>query len=182
MFQHLKRFTRRQKGGRGKDEKKDYGAPEGGSKKGRKIVKPQPPSTVWACAAGPHGSLPCKILHKDRRPYTIMALAAGCPVARIPHNLLDDRYDEVRCCSLPCTFTSRVNRACVLRAYTCLLDPRPRCTLPRNNGAGITKPVGVRCNPPLSLFVLFRPRKNNDAGSYIKLPTGRGCLSAITGS
>lgn len=50
-----------------------------------------------------------------------MALAA-CPVARIPHNLVDDRYDEARCCSLPSTRRVKPERACVTRAYTRLLD------------------------------------------------------------
>ena len=58
MFQHLKRFTRRQNGGREKSREERLRCwSKGGSKRGRKIVKPQPPSTVWACAAGPHGSL-----------------------------------------------------------------------------------------------------------------------------
>lgn len=40
---------------------------------------------------------------------------------------------------------------------TRLLDSGPRSHgIPRNNGAGITEAVGVRCNPLLSLFVLFR--------------------------
>jgi hypothetical protein len=38
---------------------------------------------------------PCKISYKDRRPHTIMALGlAACPVARIPRDLVGDRYDE----------------------------------------------------------------------------------------
>lgn len=62
-------------------------------KRERKIAKPQPPSAPWACATGPRGT-PCKISHKDRRPCTIMAPGAACPVARIPRDLVGDRYDE----------------------------------------------------------------------------------------
>jgi len=53
---------------------------------------------LWACDAGRKGGLrrtPCKISHKDRRPHTIMGLRlAACPVARIPRDLVGDRYDE----------------------------------------------------------------------------------------
>lgn len=85
-------------------EERDYRGPQyAGKREGlmreRKIVKPQhPPHCYWACGAGRKGGprrTPCKISHKDRRPYTIMALGlAACPVARIPRDLVGDRYDE----------------------------------------------------------------------------------------